>query len=353
MTTCEIGVQFNHSQQLPFVLYAKPNSDKMVALLQNNSRIYRPSSENSGFVFAPFEGKESILIADKHATVLVETVNPLQNLKEYFPDVTYSDKDKKAFETKVSKAVQAIKNDEFEKVVVSRKELVKIGGMAPYQLFQKLKATYSDAFCYVFYHPKVGVWAGATPEQFLKKSDLTLETVSLAGTQLYDENGTVWNQKEIEEQQIVTDYIQKSLDENCTNLTISEAFTQKAGNLVHLKSIIKGELHSESAFVKVIQKLHPTPAVCGVPKDKALKFIAAHEGYERTFYTGYLGEWMKDYEWNTEKTSDLFVNLRCMKVSENEATLFIGCGITKDSNPEKEFLETVNKSQTMKRILKD
>ncbi|GGD24177.1 isochorismate synthase [Flavobacterium orientale] len=354
MTTGEIAVKLYFEQELPFVIYSKPNATKMIAVLQKNSNIYKPSQAASGFVFAPFKGEASILISEKHAEVFVETIDFLQNPKPFTPNASFSEMDKSSFEAMVTAAVTAIHSNALEKVVLSRKELVKTKEIQPYELFKRLKSTYPDAFCYVWYHPKVGCWAGATPERFLKKSKQTIETVSLAGTQLFHENTVVnWSDKEIEEQQIVTSYIQSGLQNYCSEVHISETYTQKAGNLLHLKSDIKGELLSDADFIKVIQKLHPTPAVCGVPKDKALEFIDKSEGYDRTFYTGYLGEWLKDFENEVPNSSDLFVNLRCMKMEKNEAELFMGCGITKDSSPENEFWETVNKSQTMKRILAD
>jgi isochorismate synthase len=97
--------------------------------------------------------------------------------------------------------------------------------------------------------------------------------------------------------------------------------------------------------------LHPTPAVCGFPKLDAQKFIIENEGYDRTFYAGFLGEWNKDFVSYKENCSDLYVNLRCMKIEDQKAKLYVGGGINKGSNPEKEYIETVNKSLTMKKVL--
>ena len=91
--------------------------------------------------------------------------------------------------------------------------------------------------------------------------------------------------------------------------------------------------------------MHPTPAVCGLPKQSAKDFILQNENYNRDFYTGFLGEI------NILNKTDLFVNLRCIQIVDNIAYIYIGCGITKDSIPDKEFLETVNKSITMKRVI--
>ena len=64
------------------------------------------------------------------------------------------------------------------------------------------------------------------------------------------------------------------------------------------------------------------------------------------FYAGYLGLWNPD-----EASCNLFVNLRCLEVEEYKINIYVGCGITGESNPEKEFLETEHKSQIMKSIL--
>jgi isochorismate synthase len=134
-------------------------------------------------------------------------------------------------------------------------------------------------------------------------------------------------------------------------------YTFQAGSIIHIKTDIHATLDTQFDVSKIIDLLHPTPAVCGFPKNKSKEFILKNEGYDREFYSGYLGEWNKDFLTYERGKSDLFVNLRCMKLdidSKSNVTksqLFIGCGITSDSNPEKEYFETVNKSQTLKKIL--
>jgi isochorismate synthase len=97
--------------------------------------------------------------------------------------------------------------------------------------------------------------------------------------------------------------------------------------------------------------LHPTSAVCGLPKKEAKEFILQNEGYNREYYSGFLGELNIDFVTFKTLQTDLFVNLRCMKIIKNKASLFVGCGITKESNPLDEYMETVNKSMTMKKII--
>ena len=92
------------------------------------------------------------------------------------------------------------------------------------------------------------------------------ETVALAGTQLYSEN-VIWETKEIEEQQFVSDYIVTKVKDKVSQLIVSDAKTVKAGNLAHLKSIITGELTTGLNAIDLVKTLHPTPAICGMPKE--------------------------------------------------------------------------------------
>jgi isochorismate synthase len=73
----------------------------------------------------------------------------------------------------------------------------------------------------------------------------------------------------------------------------------------------------------VISVLHPTPAVCGLPKQEAKDFILENEGYDRKYYTGFLGELNKEAFNKETLKSDLYVNLRCMKIKDNQAHLYV------------------------------
>jgi hypothetical protein len=117
------------------------------------------------------------------------------------------------------------------------------------------------------------------------------------------------------------------------------------------ETIIRWVEKYEKTLKKVIAAVHPTPAVCGLPKQSAKNFIRENEGYNREYYSGFLGELNLDLVTFKTAQTDLFVNLRCVKILKDKAQLFIGCGITKDSNPEAEYIETINKSMTMKKII--
>ena len=120
---------------------------------------------------------------------------------------------------------------------------------------------------------------------------------------------------------------------------------------MHLRTKVEGELLEKADLKSLIRALHPTPAVCGLPRNIARDFIIKNENYNRSFYTGFLGELNLKKSNTAIQTSQLYVNLRCMEINHNKALIYVGGGITKDSIPKNEWKETVSKSETMKKVL--
>ncbi len=342
----EISVQ----SKLPFVVYLKPNESLIRGIFQRDDKIYFTKDySESGFVFAPFDNhKKSILIPINNSTIVNESVT-----KEDFDlkkTICKDELSKEFYVNIVDKAIKEIEKNQLKKVVLSRKETVELVDFDLILVFKKLLYSYPNALVYVWFHPKVGLWLGATPEILLKHNDSEFETMSLAGTQLYKETDEVyWSEKEIEEQQFVTDYIVEKLSEVCKSIQKNKMETAKAGPLLHLKTKITGKLKIKKLNLKnLINALHPTPAVCGLPKVISKKFITENENYNRSFYTGFLGELNFELK---RKQSYLFVNLRCMEIKNKKANIYIGSGITKESNPTAEWEETIAKSEVMKKVL--
>ncbi|PNQ72929.1 isochorismate synthase [Hanstruepera neustonica] len=357
------------TNKLPFVAYKKPNENTLFSLLQNTEALHiLRDFTSSGFVLAPFDSSNDTVIipledseciqSDYHKSNNVD-VNSLEKGELY--DSNQRDHHIQL----VSKGINTIKEGHFEKVVLSRVDMVKLQENNPIELFKRLLDNYSQAFVYCWFHPKVGLWLGATPETLIKISNNYFETMSLAGTLQSQVNLAQWSVKEKNEQQIVTDYIVSQLQDSTAALHVSDPKTVQAGNLVHLKSLIYGTLKSNN-LEHIVNALHPTPAVCGFPKEPAKQFILKEEGYDREFYTGYLGELnfkeqisrnrnRQNIENNAysaiRNVSNLFVNLRCMQLKNNEALIYVGGGITGDSEPEREWQETVSKSMTIKKAL--
>lgn len=236
-----------------------------------------------------------------------------------------------------SSLINKIKEGDFEKVILSRikKTVIELN---PLEIFEKLNRNYSNTFNYIISIENVGCWLGATPEVLLNIEDEICKSVSIAGTK--SKNETNWGDKEIEEQQLVTDYIHNILKEQLGNLVTNGPFTITAGEVAHLKTEFTGNLFKKKNWTQLINSLHPTPATCGIPKTKAQRHIESIELHQRKYYTGFLGPIS-----NLKK--QLFVNLRCMEVQGNTAFLYLGGGITSKSIAEDEWNETENKAKTL------
>ena len=360
----------HYNKNLPFVAYSKPNTFEIYALLQKDTGLYKIENyEESGFVFSPFDvRKDAILIPYSKSRTLL-TLDDLV-VEESEPITFETDNDKEHHLNLIAKGIDAINKTDLKKVVLSRKETLELSGKGDaIQMFKRILNAYNSAFVYCWYHPSVGLWLGATPETLLSVDRNRFSTMALAATQDY--NGTLevdWNAKEQEEQQLVTDHVVNILNPHLENLEQSEVKTVKAGRLLHLRTDISGQLKEASnSLQKLIFTMHPTPAVCGLPKCEAQQFILDNEHYNREFYTGFLGEINREtkiqprsgrrnienraYGFN-KRSSHLFVNLRCMQLQDAKAILYVGGGITKDSNPESEWDETVNKTATMKNVFR-
>lgn len=361
-------IETQYEEQLPFVIYRKPNKLEVKGLLQNSNDLFFTSSfKEQGFVFAPFDDRaDTVLMPLERSEQLVTRVTIGESRMSQYKD-QLSQNAKKQHTDLVEKAIKAIKSSNFKKVVLSRKETVNLQEASLIDIFKRLANTYPAAFVYCWYHPKVGLWLGATPETLVKIEGHRFSIMALAGTQVY--NGTLdvkWDDKEIQEQRFVTDFVLESLKPSAESIKVSDTNTVKAGNLLHLKTMISAQLKAKSNLKEVLSAIHPTPAVCGYPKNPAKDFILENENYNRAFYTGFLGE--LNFETTssprsgkrnienrayaiTKKSTQLYVNLRCMQLTGDEATIYIGGGITESSNPEKEWEETVAKSMIIKSIL--
>jgi isochorismate synthase len=355
LDTIFIKIEEALAQQRPFVSYRKPDSTLLNSLfLKTDTVFYSDEFTETGFVFAPFDSKEkAILFPLSEATFLSENLEKISvTISEENHDSFCNESQKEAHIQLVNKGIEAIEKTHLTKIVLSRKETISLDDLNILTTFKKLIHFYKNALVYIWYHPKIGLWLGATPETLLKSSNKNFETMSLAGTQPFIENKAVfWGNKELEEQQLVTDFIKNQLKSISEDVSISETETVKAGSLLHLKTKVTGNLKTGCNLKNIVRALHPTPAVCGFPRNEAKIFIQEKENYQRTFYTGFLGEINFETLQVSDKKSHLFVNLRCMEIHKNNATVFVGGGITKDSNAEKEWLETVAKSKTMKKVL--
>jgi isochorismate synthase len=371
------------AQHHPIALWRLPNTATIQACvsLQPGCEIDQLNLEQSpfGFLFCPFQ------LSDQHQNLFIKgdllyntatdilttaldappaKLEQFNTAMEQEQETTWHAADAAAqhsyqtecgFISAVSKAIEAIGAGLMEKVVMSRNYLEQLPAVFnPITAFKTIMREYPGAFVSLVSIPGVGTWMGASPEILVSiNEEKIFHTVALAGTQPAANAGSVaqaiWRQKEIEEQAMVERYILKCFKA----LRLREydevgPRTIIAGNLMHLRTDFKVDLKEvdfPTLGTDMLRLLHPTSAVCGLPKEPALQFILEHEGYNRSYYSGFLGPV------NCPTGTHLYVNLRCMELLQKEVILYAGAGVTAESNPEKEWQETQHKMQTMRRIL--
>lgn len=338
----------HHGGQLPFAMYRNPGDPVVRAVLQEDPGLRAPGGwDEPGFVFAPYA-------TGRHPVVRLQPDRLLQSLPELenrIPapgDPPGDESQREAHLKRVEAAVAAIGRGELEKVVLARTVKVPLQ-TDPFRVFENFLSYYPGAFCYIWYHPATGMWMGATPELLLSYSGRTARTVSLAGT-LADTGGQppAWGAKEMHEQQVVTDYICTRIREQGLEPETDETEAVRAGSLWHLRTQVSVQVGA-GQLDPLLRALHPTPAVCGFPLGDARAFIAAHEAFDREYYTGFLGA----SGLSAPGVFEFFVNLRCMKIQNGEGILYVGGGITGASDPLKEWEETRQKSGTVWAAMKN
>lgn len=254
------------------------------------------------------------------------------------------------------KVIDAIRSGDFDKVVLSRVKSVpgdyrsRLG-----TLFDALCQSYPAAFVHIFCVAG-HCWIGATPETLLRSRKDRFVTVSLAGTRPFTESSgdlATWGAKERAEQDYVTRQIQDILDEySVSNILREGPFTRRAGNLLHLCTEFSFDRRSlDGRLAEFVEALHPTSAVCGIPKAGAMEFISGVEGRDRGYYAGFLGP-VGPLAGAARGDLQLFVNLRCMRVLPDRLELHVGGGITADSKPEDEWEETEMKAETLLSVIR-
>ena len=342
-------IEQQYENNLPFVLYSYPKKESVNFILQKDNLVYdTESSFKEYFIFSPFDSKNKNICIPLEKSYQFETTYKKNNFEVNEIKASEHVNDKNSYLKLVDDTVRKIKSNKATKIVVSRKKTVKLKKIDLLKLIERVLNLYPKAFRYVWYHPITGLWCGASPEVLLKTNGDFFKTMALAGTQKHIDNKIIkWNLKEKKEQQVVVDSIHQSLKKITSIVNISDTYNHKAGSLIHLRTDISGTIKKGNIGLKtLISLLHPTPAVCGSPKNYAKTYILENENYEREFYTGFLGPVNE----STNK-SRLFVNLRCMKIENDKANLFVGCGITEGSDPLNEWEETSHKSQTMLQVI--
>ncbi|MDX9881232.1 MAG: chorismate-binding protein [Prolixibacteraceae bacterium] len=305
-----------------------------------------------GFVFAPFRITETSPVILLKPGFYTESIRSVKTFEiTHFKSVNKKEKEgqyrfltKEEYLCSIEDTISEIKNGTLSKVIISRRIPVSRNGDSPGEIFLKLKSQAPNAFCYIVNLPIAGTWMGATPEILLRSEEDSYETVSLAGTQpRRTDTDYSWHTKDIEEQAFVSRYMLDVFHRfGIDRYKTKGPDTMESGKVAHLSTSFYFQAEKISHCLgDFIAELHPTPAVCGLPKDVADEFIRLHEKHHRKYYTGYLGHWRLNNEVR------LFVNLRCMEILSEQFVLYVGGGITAKSVPEQEWEETIQKARTL------
>ncbi len=348
-----------------FAGWFQPSSDSPQLIAGSKEDIVFPEkieqlSRVRGFVFAPFEISDQVPVIVLQPAIHLKgydqilsfdpkslTADPLrQDVKAPCISTNYDD-----YLVCVNQAIKQIHTAKFSKVIVSRRICKEKKNESIGRLFLKMHDANPGVFVFVVNLPKAGLWMGATPELLFRSDGRHAQTVSLAATQPRRPDGQYcWFTKEIEEQAFVSRYTVDVLHRfGFSAYQTKGPQDLETATVAHLKTsfFFSGE-HIEDRLGEFVAQLCPTPAVCGLPKVEAARFIRNFEPHERRYYTGFLGPWRLE-----QSGTDVYVNLRSMEIEDTQYVLFTGGGITSRSNPEQEWEETTQKSRTLLNAIED
>ena len=327
---------------LDFAFYRSPKSDQVVLLQLSTIKDEAYHSFDDLWVTCPFSTEH----APYYYQVLSEESFTLDSnfRDDQFKMLDIPKSTLKDYRLKVANAIDEIGKGVLNKVVLhTQVELV--FSKEIHRLIHKVLAADTEGFRYSFYSAELGLWMGITPEVLVHSTNRDFKTMALAGTRkLEDLDADPFREKERAEQAWVTKEIVELLNTSADSMHVGEVETVKAGKLAHLRTVIKGEMKSPLTTADIASVLHPTAAVCGYPKRLAYRYIEENELLHRFLYSGYLGRVQKE-------SSSLYVNLRCMSYQEGMIKVYVGAGITADSDPELETEEIRIKTSTLASIL--
>lgn len=320
--------------RIPFYAYKQKQNPDFTFGAQIDSSF----KSDSGFRIVPFIQSAKFKAKTIYRQYTEKNL-PLFPTSNIIPEITETSTGKQEYIKSVQNCINEInKRKDLSKVVFSRIIVKKFSADDWTVILENLVQSNPNAFIHIFYTPETGCWLGATPETLGEYSNGVFRTVALAGTRKKGIN--TWSPKDIEEQEYVVEYISDVITRLNLKYTVSEKFTANAGCVEHLCNDFTVYEKDYAKIEDLVNILHPTPALAGMPQKESIDCINKFESHNREYYGGYIGPFNRD-------EFDYKVNLRCIKFDNNKIQLFAGGGITSKSIAETEYQETESKSQTI------
>lgn len=298
--------------------------------------------DSKGFVIAPFHigGNEPMLLIPANQSEEHTIPDCTGEHAQIIGEESHRDDYHHAFAT----FHRALCDGRLGKVVLSRRlDITLDRAVDPQEIFFNTCRRYPHQMIVLVHTQESGTWLMATPEVLMEKDHDRWNTMALAGTMT---TPGPWSNKNIEEQFIVARYILNCIARRAYFIQHSTPHVATAANLYHLRTDFTFICNNDGEVFQVLSDLHPTPAVCGIPKEEAMNIILNGETMNRKYYSGFSGPIGIDDE------THLFVSLRCMEIDGRNCHLYAGGGLLKESVEEDEWKETEVKLNTMRDVLR-
>ncbi len=349
MNNLELVVNKCINYKIPFVVFQKP-LESNITFFSNPSGDQFSTCNSTCFTIVDFNSKNSNGYKIYKELDIAKTLEYCDQCSTYrSPSIVSSYQSPTQINdyiTKVNQIVNILKK-EGGKVVLSKVTCGQHSISNFYKLVENYFSYYANSFRYLYFTPTTGCWIGASPEILLKYDceREELQTMSLAGTRIFDKTNAPWDLKNIEEHNYVTQYIVNKLTKVGLNINVSDEENLQFGDIEHLCHRILANNVNATQIEFILDELNPTPALAGYPLKKALDTIHNFENHERRCYGGYVSIC-------NNKNIDAYVNIRCANFDATHFCIYSGGGLTKDSDPSAEWEETENKIKRLKELFR-
>lgn len=236
-----------------------------------------------------------------------------------------------------------IRADVFEKVVAARHCVVELEtGAGSLDVLKRLEERFPGCTRFALWQGDAA-FLGATPELLISRRGAAVLSEALAGSTAHgDAARMLASKKEQEEHQLVVRAVLEALEPFCESLrSAPEPRVRELPNVLHMQTPVEGRLRDSTHVLDLVQALHPTPAVGGVPTREAIDWIVDHEDLPRGWYSAPVG-WT-----DANGDGEFFVALRSGLLRDGKAWVYAGAGIMADSDPDAEYAETELKMQAL------